>query len=58
MSWGGSEKNRWFQLDVSISMLWSSGERLDLIEQFLFELLKKYKMQLDYSIKKYIGLYM
>ena len=28
MSWGGSEKNRWFQLDVSISMLWSfSGEK-------------------------------
>ena len=27
MSWGGSEKNRWFQLDASISMLWmSSGE--------------------------------
>ena len=22
MSWGGSEKNHWFQLDVSISMLW------------------------------------
>ena len=25
MSWGGSEKNRWFQLDVLISMLWSSS---------------------------------
>ena len=28
MSWGGSEKNRWFQLDVSISMLWSSSGEL------------------------------
>ena len=27
MSWGDSEKNRWFQLDVSISMLWSSSGR-------------------------------
>ena len=27
MSWSGFEKNHWFQLDVSISMLWlSSGE--------------------------------
>ena len=25
MSCGGSEKNRWFQLDVLISMLWSSS---------------------------------
>ena len=24
MSWGGSEKNRWFQLDISISMFWAS----------------------------------
>ena len=25
MSWGGSEKNRWFQLNFLISMLWSSS---------------------------------
>jgi len=33
MSWGGSEKNGWFQLDVSISMLWSSSGESEI---FLF----------------------
>ena len=35
MSWGGSEKNRWFHLDVSISMLRSSsGGRSMSLEPF------------------------
>ena len=35
MSWGGSEKNRWFQLGVLISMFWSSsGECMVLPQTF------------------------
>ena len=52
MSWGGSEKNRWFQLDVSISMLWSSsGEShyMVLLQTFLYRIstMQSFKSYLD-----------
>ena len=38
MSWGGSEKNRWFQLNVLISMLWSSFGEISSLLLFEWEM--------------------